>query len=1260
MSSLILGVPDGDQIKQYFEEHLLKENKLRISILPKHLKEGVYTAVQNNDSVEYVIIHYSLESTKPFTVNELSRIKAFNSAAKIIMILPGTLKGSPYITELYEKGFYLGLFEEDANISKISNLMVNGRSKEETEQYYSISIQKYASNIDLGRMKKNVLLLCNRSDTQLDFPTKVEHVHKMLTTEEFLYVLNNLPNDVLEDVAALESFKIYFHEDSPNTKSKGIFKRKKNAKALVKNRIKDISEIPEDILSTTPSPPIAPIKSDFSNTLDKQQNRKHKKVKEESYNPTPVQERRSVSGENKPVVKSAETRKTEFHDSNRIATSQLQTVFEKAISEVKQDKEQKEQKELSTVKPLQPHEEVTIGKPDSLNKINESNSSVGIGVRKPINLKPVVNPVPTQVNEQPMNVSANTEIPQPKAEDSNNTPIKRNEGVEAKNETLKVTIEEDKDLVKDTDRVKAETEKPQDSKKTKKEKGLEFWNKVLEDNLIDDLEPDMIITNDTDEQLVQEVMNQEELKQDVFEVVEEVDEKKSETILETSLETPIEAEDILPEHNATVEKELTEINLSEEREETINESIQEENISKEPFKANDGFQNLFIDNEVSVETSSESNEQSKIDDTETQCVSEKPTIEEEDIKEVAVEQKSNEELLTDIPTVTLSIEPEEISEEKENKEIEVSNEPSSVYQAENNEVEEPHSNPVNEELIEEEKQTNEHSEEKEKTKDVVVNSFSYTDNLYDFADENRVDIYEDNTDTPINAASLFSDHTDTNPKDVDNGNAYVKNKMNEVNNLLQDIDINIDTNFKDIELPDFNSSEFYKLSTGIKKGKKVIGVCGLSQRAGNTFISLNCAKAISEMGESIAIIEIPFLTRASLYDDLSLGSVLNNSFQSVFVKNESGRLHDINTYMGIDFMVIEPQRSLEDWQLADTLDILSRVNEAIVIDMGTDLASVNRSGLMNVLTDLVLVVDVNRIEEHIEELRVFKEKARQLKLTPSIVFNNSDVKQSESYYRFFDPSYNRLSISTRNHSIQNPFVLKKQEYRKLQELFHLEQNEEVPKTIVEPTSSITKIGSMEIGFMGVEYGVGTTHNAIMCASVLKSDFKVCILEINDTSHFRRLYEYIYNKEPSRSDCMFSSLGIDFYFNISYTEFSAKYRQKYDCIIIDFGEYPCGEMDDFIRCNKKFIVAHGVEWKRKELMKCYDVLTEQDTIGDWIYLIPFMEPSAIREIRKQCCPYNLVVGVPFLRNPYMVGEEIIQLYQKALGIPVRKKKKLFGR
>lgn len=187
--------------------------------------------------------------------------------------------------------------------------------------------------------------------------------------------------------------------------------------------------------------------------------------------------------------------------------------------------------------------------------------------------------------------------------------------------------------------------------------------------------------------------------------------------------------------------------------------------------------------------------------------------------------------------------------------------------------------------------------------------------------------------------------------------------------------------------------------------------------------------------------------------------------------------------------------------------------------------------------------------------------------------------------------------------------------------------------------------TVTIGLLGVTAGIGVTHTSIMLAGYLSKMGSVAIIELNRSKHFLEI-GLIAEENKVLQDKCFTYNKIRYFWDIDYSNFLTQHRDKFDFIILDLGNYTTLRgIEEFLRTDIRLVIAHGMDWKVRELISFYELTKDYDPNNYWIYLLPLMDQKTLRGIKslikKQAYP------VPYNMNPFVVNTETKNIFESIL-------------
>ena len=232
-----------------------------------------------SDEYDAVILQYQL-SNQPFTANEIISIQNMNERMSVVLIVPGSLKGSTYLQQLLAENVLGAVFEEDAKMSVLFKMIDEKRSRQDTKIYYGITDNVtraeakdtgvYRSTADDVMKFKDYLV--NGNDQPLK--ERLDYIVSKVSMDDVMSMLKLTDSETLEKIREFPEYASYVEKIAPKDKEEvkkasffGLFGRKKKdaetdkPKAVEETREKagDVVSVEETETAEDPKPEI-PIK----------------------------------------------------------------------------------------------------------------------------------------------------------------------------------------------------------------------------------------------------------------------------------------------------------------------------------------------------------------------------------------------------------------------------------------------------------------------------------------------------------------------------------------------------------------------------------------------------------------------------------------------------------------------------------------------------------------------------------------------------------------------------------------------------------------------------------------------------------------------------------------------------------------------------------------------------------------------------------------------------------------------------------------
>lgn len=148
-------------------------------------------------------------------------------------------------------------------------------------------------------------------------------------------------------------------------------------------------------------------------------------------------------------------------------------------------------------------------------------------------------------------------------------------------------------------------------------------------------------------------------------------------------------------------------------------------------------------------------------------------------------------------------------------------------------------------------------------------------------------------------------------------------------------------------------------------------------------------------------------------------------------------------------------------------------------------------------------------------------------------------------------------------------------------------------------------------------GVGATHFSILLANYQNGvrNRKTALLEWNDSGDFEKLEKITLKKTVlNQHSQTFKLLEVSYVKKAGKKELLECVNKGYDVIIIDFGSGFERHREEFLRCDRKFLIGSLCEWKIGAFMNLMDRKKSEE--GRWEYLAASGNRDLTDELEKK--------------------------------------------
>ncbi len=196
----------------------------------------------------------------------------------------------------------------------------------------------------------------------------------------------------------------------------------------------------------------------------------------------------------------------------------------------------------------------------------------------------------------------------------------------------------------------------------------------------------------------------------------------------------------------------------------------------------------------------------------------------------------------------------------------------------------------------------------------------------------------------------------------------------------------------------------------------------------------------------------------------------------------------------------------------------------------------------------------------------------------------------------------------------------------------------------EKTAGTISFKSRLIGIVGTGHSVGCTHFSIMLLNYLAGYLRrnAALLEFNPSGDMARLEEICTGTVQRNSPCRI--LEADYYKNAGLQELEEALKRKYEDILIDFGTAAEGNMGEFWRCDRRFVVGSFSEWQQESFRE-FEMGNRVSGRKSWKSLAVFGSEETRREFKRR---YRIETErIPFSADAFAVTEECGRFFGKII-------------
>lgn len=216
-----------------------------------HTKMGVLQVCNEHTDIDAAIVSQYLESGSPYTPEDIDKIDEIRESLRVVPILINECYGKNYVERLHNLAIYNAIFEQDASMAVVADIIKNGRNKKVAKLYYGIqkeAVMENTSGISDPEELLNAINHVIRGGVRQEAMKRLKFVETQRTSAEFTKLLSRLPQEYLEEARESGWFGDYFvTEDIGTELGEEVIKKeqaKEKAKVKEKKEAESVFKIP--------------------------------------------------------------------------------------------------------------------------------------------------------------------------------------------------------------------------------------------------------------------------------------------------------------------------------------------------------------------------------------------------------------------------------------------------------------------------------------------------------------------------------------------------------------------------------------------------------------------------------------------------------------------------------------------------------------------------------------------------------------------------------------------------------------------------------------------------------------------------------------------------------------------------------------------------------------------------------------------------------------------------------------------------------
>lgn len=173
-----------------------------------YTKQAVeYYIKEHKDEVDILIISEFVQQSSAYEAIDLEKLIDINNNLRIVLIVNKERKGTALLNDLLALGIFNILYQDDAYVSRIVDLALEGRTRKEAKLYYGV--ENINDTSDLANIKSCVEHIVMGGDKET-VKERADYIHDRISEKDFEEVMNNLPDDFKNRLKSFSEYLKYF------------------------------------------------------------------------------------------------------------------------------------------------------------------------------------------------------------------------------------------------------------------------------------------------------------------------------------------------------------------------------------------------------------------------------------------------------------------------------------------------------------------------------------------------------------------------------------------------------------------------------------------------------------------------------------------------------------------------------------------------------------------------------------------------------------------------------------------------------------------------------------------------------------------------------------------------------------------------------------------------------------------------------------------------------------------------------------------